>query len=182
MAIVVFEDALIEQAGQEWDSREAYTRKFCELAALVSGEGTAKLAARIKRSVSTVENYRNAYKLYYYLNKEIETSETSTMWDDLYPSIWQVMARQAKKHNLSPNVVLEHLRHAKECGLSVDAFAAHVESVENKIPEWQRRFIRIKDGILKLMNDYMPELSPKKQEKLRQLFRDFVAGLEELSE
>jgi DNA repair ATPase RecN len=169
-----------EEAVKAWKQSENNRREFAHQASLVSGEQTKELAAVLKISRSTVENYRNAYQLYYQMNKYFETRETSTLWEELYPSIWIAAARATRKFKMSPEKVLEHLQHAKECDLSVDAFAAHVDSCENKVPEWMRRFIRIKENILKMMDDFMPELEPEKQTKLRKLFRDFVDGLEEL--
>ena len=169
-------------AKSAWQSAENNKWAFAEAAAYVAGIQTRELADDLKISVSTVENYRNAYELYYKLCQRYETSETFTMRDQLYVSIFWVAARAVRKYQLTPDAILEHLRFARDEKLSVDQFGAHVDNVENKTPAWIRRIESIVRTVKKLMDDYKSELPLEKQERAHEIFSTFAKDLQELAE
>ena len=165
------EAVLIEQAARTWDDGENCRRKFAEQAAYVSGSGTKILAARIGRSVSTVENYRNAYRLYYHLQRYFETSEMTRMWNELYPNHWVRAAKAVKDYNLLPETIYEHLEHALEFNLSIEAFGAHITEAEAPNTQWIRSVKSLARSANALRDSYMSDVPPDKQRLVRILVK-----------
>ena len=168
---MIDEAVLIEQAARTWDDGEQKRRLFAAQAAIVSGSGTKILAARIGRSVSTVENYRNAYKLYYHLMKREETSQLDRMWNELYPSHWIKASQAVSAYNLSPDAILEHLEHAHKTGMSVPAFRAFLDEAENPNTQWIRSVKNMVRSANALRDSYMSDVPPDKQRLVRILVK-----------
>ena len=117
-----------DMAVEYFNRGEDFRRKFAEQVAFTAGEQTARIAERIKRSVSFVESYRNAYKLYYELEREYETSQPFTMWNELPPQMWVKAATAKSVYTLNYEQIMKHLKHAHKHGLSVDAFREHIDT------------------------------------------------------
>ena len=175
------ESVLIEQAARTWDDGEQKRRLFAAQAAIVSGSGTKILAARIGRSVSTVENYRNAYRLYYHLQRYFETSEMTRMWNELYPNHWVRAAKAVKDYNLLPETIYEHLEHALKYNLSIDAFGAHITEVESPNTQWIRSVRNIARSANALRDSYMSDIPPDKQRLVRILVKVVERLVKELA-
>ena len=82
-----------DEAKAAYLSSENNKWTFAEKASYVEEIQIRQLADELKISISTVQNSRNAYHLYYQLCNHFETSEIYTMKDHLYVSIFTTMSR-----------------------------------------------------------------------------------------
>jgi len=170
-----------DMAVEYFNRGEDFRRKFAEQVAFTAGEQTARIAERIKRSVSFVESYRNAYKLYYELEREYETSQPFTMWNELPPQMWVKAATAKSVYTLNYEQIMKHLKHAHKHGLSVDAFREHIDTAHG-LQQWIRSVKNIARSANKFRDSYMSEVPQHKQRKARILIKVIERLIKELAE
>lgn len=170
----------LKKAIKAYKGSDRNLKEYSEHAAQVSGVETRMLADAIGVSPDTVENHRNAYKLYYELGRHFENPEPVRLWEILNFTIWATMAKKASAYGLSYETTLEHLEHAE--GMTVREFRQHIDDAENPSPAWVRSIRNVVRSLKKLLNGYMSEMPPDKQKIFRCAVNEFLAKLKELME
>jgi len=153
---------------------------FC--CAQVSGARTAALAEDCKTSPSSIEKYRNAYALKTRFEIDYKSERVTKLWDSASMSLWRKAAELESSLNLSLEMIWDYLQTASEEGMSRDTFAAHVDTKENKTPQWIRRlksFIRILSPI---KNDYRSEMPAGVRARFDEALNEFIEKIQEIAE
>lgn len=159
-----------------WNNSQDDLRGFAKYAARVSGEQTKLLAEACKCSVDKVENYRRAYRLFYELQRYVETPDISRMWAESDVSLWVESAKLKSKYELDLFTIYNYMRDGE--GMSIEAYRAHVDADCDKRPEWVRRLATIDKKLTKLETDYMSEVPPDVQAVFRNATREFRERLQ----
>ena len=169
------------EAVREWNRGQDGLRGFAEHAAQVSGKQTAMLADECDCSPSTVENYRNAYRLKYELERQIETPEISQMRERKNPSFWIESAKFYSRYNLSLEKIWEYMCDGQD--LTIEAYRTLVANDCDKRPEWLRRLTTIWRKVKSIsMGAYISEMPPDVQEEFLDAVDEFAEKLERIVE
>jgi len=131
---------------------------FAEACAYVSGERTQDLAADCECSVDTIEQHRNAYRLYRIRDKNIESEQVRKLWEELKIDKWKTAAKLYARYDMSPFRVYDYLTESK--GMSRESFSAHVDEKENCTPKWIRRLVSFARGLRNMGEDWKTEIKP----------------------
>ena len=167
------------EAVRTWQQSDKNLKHFAECCANVDGRKTLALSQDCKCSVDTIENYRAAYVLYYRL---IEHPNCSEVWQNAHISLWVKAARLQKQLHLSNEKIYEYLQIADEAGMSRETFAAHVDTKENKTPQWIRRIKHAARILFPAKNDWVEEIPLDRRERYRKATDWYIAELEAIAE
>jgi hypothetical protein len=118
--------------------------------------------------VDTIEQYRNAYKLFYYLGTHIESEQVRKLWDARPIEIWKSAAKAWGRYDPTPYTLIGYLEDAEN--MSRESFSAHIDEKENKTPKWLRRLKTFARGLRNMGNDWKTEIEPD----LRDEFDDWT--------
>jgi len=171
-----------DEAKAAYLSSENNKWTFAEKASYVEEIQTRQLADELKISISTVQNSRNAYHLYYQLCNHFETSEMYTMKDHLYVSIFTTMSRYVKKLTLEK--IREYLLFAKDDSLTVVQFKVLLDNDLNPVPKWIRDLVRGAKAFSKYdKEDYKSDIPPHAQRIIKRaimVFNKIIRTIPEL--
>jgi len=167
----------VQDAIELWWKGDEYLKEFVDTVAFLPESDTSTIAEGCQCSISTIQNHRKAGVLHYRMMQYFEDPEIYELWHGLTLSHWKALVR----YDLKPEKMLEHLRHAKEAGLSSHAFRAHLNSVERDTPEWMGSVKNMYRSALKFKDSYMSEIPPEKQKKARILVKVIERLIKELT-
>lgn len=170
------------EAVSTWQQSDKNLKHFAECCANVDGNRTLALAQDCKCSVDTIENYRRAYRLYYFLEVEIESEPVRKLWQSAHISLWVRAAKLQKSLNLSNAKTMEYLQIASEEGMSRETFAAHVDTKENHTPQWIRRIRHAARILFPAKNDWVEEIPLERRERYRKATDWYISELEAIAE
>ena len=178
------EDDYYTAAVSKWQGANRDLKKFAEYAAQVSGHRTAALAADIRRSVDTVENYRNAWLLYQRLIRAelIAPSELARMWEVADISIWVKATQLQKRLDLRLLTIQDYISAAVDGGMTREQFGAAVDDKENLTPPWLRRLRRVVALLIGGREDWMTEMPIEKRARYTAAADRFAAELQTIAE
>lgn len=137
-----------------WQDGEKSRKLFAYECAMVDGLQTLALAQDCRVSVDTIEAHRNAWKLFYALDIESDTSRK--LWDGLNISIWIAAAR--KVNSLPLDVLRDYLLDALDSGCTVEAFRVMLDNHTRTKPEWTTRLAKVAKLLHKMREDYKSEI------------------------
>ena len=167
------------EAVRTWQQSDKNLKHFAECCANVDGTRTLALAQDCKCSVDTIENYRNAYALYYRL---IELPNSSEVWREAHISLWVKAAKLQKVLGLSDEKIMDYLQTASEEGMSRETFAAHVDNKENHIPQWQRRILHVVKLLTGTRHDWKSEMPPELQKRFDEATEIYSTALQQIAD
>jgi len=156
---VMTEDDWYAEAVRSRKGSDDKLKHFAECCAMVSGERTKDLAADCLCSVDTIEQYRNAYRLFVVLETNIESEQVRKLWEARPIEIWKSAAKIWGRYDLSPQVVFDYIEDAE--GMSRESFSAHVDEKENKTPKWLRRLRGVAKSLCNMGDDWKTEIEPE---------------------
>jgi len=167
------------EAVRIWQESNHRLKRFAECCANVDGKRTAALASDCGVSVDTIENYRNAYKLYYSM---CESEPVRKAWKTANAALWVKAAQLKDRLGLTNEKVIEYLIIAKESNMSRETFSAHVVTKEDKTPQWLRRLRWVASKLRPSKDDWKTEMPFEKQERYNKAVEWFTDELKAIAE
>lgn len=163
-----------------WKKANADLKLFSE--ACYNVDRKDALAADCKCSVRTIQFYAAAWSLYQELLREYGSETVSLMWERGEISLWRKAPQLRSTLNLSLETTREYLEIAIENNMTRESFSAHVDTKENKTPQWLRRLRSAIRSLSISKDDWKTELPIEKRERYEKAVAWFVAELQEIAE
>ena len=127
-----------------------------------------------------MENYRNAYRLYYELAVTTENPIISEVWERANISLWIAAAKRRKNHDLS--TIAEYLQTATDNGMTVEQLRVELDSRSASRPDWVGRLRGLIKTLFKLRTDWKTEIPADKKEQFENWLEGFERWVKELAE
>ena len=160
------------EAVRSWQSGNKTYWHFAECAAQVDDRRTAALAADCGVSVDTVEVYRRAYKLFYEMTVNFETSDIYRMREHSNISLWIAAAKRRSHHDLK--TLKDYLQMATDEKMTVEQLRVELDSRSAVKPEWTKRLQGLIKTLFKLRTDWKTEIPATKRDE----FENWLLGFE----
>lgn len=144
------------EAVRAWQSANRNLKHFAECCYHV--EDKIALAADCCCTVRTVQLYAAAWSLYQELIHEYKSETVSLLWERGEISLWRKAPQLRSTLGLSLDKTYDYLQEAINNDMTRETFAAHVDTKENKLPNWVRRLRSIADKLRLLRDDYKTEI------------------------
>jgi len=160
---IMTEDDWYVEAVRSRKGADDKLKHFAECCAMVSGKRTKDLAADCLCSTDTIEQYRNAYRLFHILDVNIESEHVRKLWKDIPIDVWKEAAKLSARYDLAPIQIYEYLEDAE--GMGRNSFSAHVDEKENKSPKWVRRLSAMAQSLRSMGDDWKTEIEPELREE-----------------
>jgi hypothetical protein len=165
-------------AVQTWNDTNKTFKEFASACALVEGHRTAALAADCRLSVDSIESYRNAYRLYYDLDIESDTSRK--LWEQANISLWIAAAK--RRNSIPLDALRDYLSDAVDNGATVEQFRVILDNHNRTKPEWAERLRKLVKTLFRLRTDYKTELPPTLRERFERAVQAFETELQAIAE
>lgn len=168
------------EAVRAWQGSNRNLWHFAECAAQVSNHQTAALAADCRLSIDTVENYRNAYKLFYRMTVNFEESDIYRMREQTNISLWVAAAKRGKAHDIT--TLKDYIQIAASEGMTVEQLRVELDSRSATKPEWTKRLQGLVKMLFKLRTDWKTEIPGDKRDEFENWLLGFEKWVKELAE
>jgi len=168
------------EAVRTWQQNDKNLKKFSYLCAMVDGRETASLAEDCGVSVDTIEQYRNAWRLYYMMGGE-ESDPARKLWESASIMLWKKAAQFWGRLDLSIETITDYLETGNEHNMTREQFSAHIDEKENDTPKWIRRLQHAIKFLRPSRNDYKSEMPPHVQKRYDEAVEVFVNELQQIA-
>ena len=167
------------EAVRAWQNSNKNLKHFAECCYHVSDRATQALAKDCGCSVDTIENYRNAWTLHLELG---ESERVRKAWDSATIALWVKAAQLRQRLEMTPERTFEYLETAIQSNMTRESFAAHVDTKENKTPQWIRRLKAAISHLRPSRDDWKTEMPFELRQRYDKAVSRFTAELEEIAQ